>query len=323
MNRLSFIFIVLFLFLTGCNTRLVDNTDIDFVTVDTSETIETFADPSVSSSFAVHYIDVGHADAAIVLCDGEAMLIDGGKDSDSDIINKYLKKLNIKHLDYIIATHAHKDHVGGLSDILKKLTAGKVYAPQTQAVTNEYKNFLDSVEKQKLKIITPETGDKISLGTSIITFLGPIKETYDDLNDTSIVLRIEYDETSFLFTGDAGRESEADIIAAGYALKSTVLKVGHHGYASSATYDFLQEVKPEYAVISCDQDISDGEPSEEVLNRLHEADIKIYRTDMQDDIIAMSNGKTVTFTASGNIDSWKVTAAAPETIKTGDKKYLK
>lgn len=242
-------------------------------------------------------------DAAIVLCDGEAMLIDGGNGSDSDLINMYLKKLNIKHLDYIIATHAHKDHVGGLSDILKKLTAGTVYAHQTQVDTKEYKNFLESVKKQKLKIITPETGDKINLGSSIITFLGPIKETYDDLNDMSIVLRIVYGDTSFLFTGDAGRASEADIIAAGYTLKSTVLKVGHHGYETSATYEFLQEVKPEYAVISCGKDNSDVEPSEEVLNRLREADVKLYRTDLQGDIVAMSNGKVVTFTTSKNIDS--------------------
>lgn len=231
------------------------------------------------------------------------MLIDGGKDSDSDLIKMYLKKLNIKHLDYMIATHAHKDHVGGLSDIFKKITAGKVYAPQTQADTKEYKNFLEGVEKQKLKIITPEIGDKINLGSSIITFLGPIKETYDDLNDTSIVIRIVYGDTSFLFTGDAGRESEADIISAGYTLKSTVLKVGHHGYATSATYEFLQQVKPVYAVISCDKDSSDGEPSEEVLNRLHEVDVKLYRTDLQGNIIAVSNGKIVTFTTSKNINS--------------------
>lgn len=285
--------------------------------------VEVSLEKSVPSSFSVRFIDVGQADAALVLCDGKSMLIDGGNADDSDLIYTYLKKLDIKHLDFIVATHAHEDHVGGLSAPLNTLTVGKVYAPKTQADTKAYLNFLSGVQKQKLTITTPVAGDKINLGSSEITFLAPVNETYDDINNTSIVLRIVYGETSFLFAGDAERESETDIIDAGYTLESTVLKVGHHGGETSTSYVFLREIMPQYAIISVGKDNSYGHPTEEVLSRLRDADVKLYRTDIQGDIIATSDGNNVTFvtTKNQNADT-NPTIKEPETEKPSEKNYI-
>ncbi|MHB1154414.1 MAG: ComEC/Rec2 family competence protein [Eubacteriales bacterium] len=248
------------------------------------------------------------------------MLIDGGNAADSDLIFTYLKKYKITQLDYIVATHTHEDHVGGLAAPLHALTVGKVYAPQTQADTKAYINFITGVEKQGLSITVPKLGDKINFGSSEITFLAPITESYDDLNNTSIVLRIVYGETSFLFTGDAEREAEADIIAAGYTLQSNIIKIGHHGGETSTSYVFLREVMPEFAIISVGKDNSYGHPTEEVLSRLRDADVKLYRTDIQGDIIATSNGESVTFVTAKNQNvetnpTESETTQAPETTK--------
>ncbi len=283
--------------------------------------------PVKPSSFVIHFIDVGQADAALVICDGKSMLIDGGNVEDSDLIYTYLKKLNITHLDYIVATHAHEDHIGGLSAPLNNQTVGTVYAPRIQLGTRAYENFRKGVQKQNLTTIEPYPGDILSLGSSTITFLAPIKETYNNLdntslvNNTSIVLRIIYGDTSFLFMGDAEREAEADIIAADYTLESTVIKIGHHGGETSSSYVFLREVMPKYAIISCGKDNSYGHPTEDVLSRLRDADVKLFRTDMQGDIIATSDGKHVIFTTQKNQNietnpTTQETTVTPETIKT-------
>jgi competence protein ComEC len=293
MKRLSILLLLLCLFITGCNNT---NPGTNILSTDSIDVPVT--EPIVTPSFVVYFINVGKADAALEICDGKSMLIDGGDAEDSDLISSYLKKLDITYLDYIVATHAHQDHVGGLSDVLNTISVSKVYAPKTPFNSKEYKNFIKGVKKQNLIITTPAAGDIINLGSSTITFLAPINEFYADLNNTSIVLRIVYGDTSFLFMGDAGSEAEDDIIAAGYALESTVIKIGHHGAETSTSDVFLEKVKPVYAVISCGKD--DSYPSKAVLNRLHDAYVKIYRTDKKGDIIAASNGTDVTFTTQKN-----------------------
>ena len=250
-------------------------------------------------SFAVHYIDVGQGDAALVLCDDKTMLIDGGKPHASSIIYTYLKNLNIDYLDYIVASHADDDHIGGLSAPLAKMKVGNVLAPETEADTRSYESLKNKTAEQGLTITHPKPGECLDFGSSKIEFYGPITESKSDRNNGSVVMKIIYGDTSFLFTGDAEREEEQEILNAGYDLSATVLKVGHHGSKNSTTYPFLREIMPKYAVISVG-DNSYGHPTEDTLSRLRDADVIVYRTDIQGDIIAISDGKNVTITTKKN-----------------------
>ncbi len=178
---------------------------------------EPAATPTIpeNSSFEVHYIDVGQADAALVLCDNKSMLIDGGNAADSDVIAAYLKKENISTLDYAVCTHAHEDHVGGLSGALSVVKVNNVLAPRTEADTKAYQNFKRKASEQGLTIQHPEAGDSFALGSSNVQIIGPITEYSDDLNNTSIVMKLTYGNTSFLFAGDADiNDLQGDIIAA-------------------------------------------------------------------------------------------------------------
>ena len=268
------------------------------------------------SSFEIHYIDVGQADAALVLCDGQAMLIDGGNADDSNLIYAYLKKLSLDHLQYIVCTHAHEDHVGGLAGALNYATVDVAFSPVTSYDSRAFGNFVTYLDKQGVSITIPKAGDSFSLGSATVSILGPINSS-DDPNNTSIVLRIVYGDTSFLFTGDAEREEEQDILNAGYTLDSTVLKVGHHGSETSTSYVFLREIMPEYAVISVGTGNSYGHPTDAVLSRLRDADVKVYRTDLQGDVICTSDGKTVSFSVARNADADTLASVGPNSTQSG------
>lgn len=243
----------------------------------------------------LHFIDVGQADAILVTCDGKSMLVDGGNVEDSDLIYTYLKKHSISHLDYVVCTHAHEDHVGGLSGALTAATASKVFAPVTDYDTKAFRNFVAKANERGCSVEIPTTGSSFALGEATVTVVGPIKQ-YDETNDTSIVLRIVYGETSFLLTGDMESAAETDLLDAGVELRSTLLKLGHHGSRTSTSYRFLREVAPSYGVISVGTDNSYGHPNDEVLSRLRDADVTLYRTDLQGDIVCTSDGKALTFT---------------------------
>lgn len=255
------------------------------------------------SSFTIHFIDVGQADAALVLCDDSAMLIDGGNAADSDLIYSYLKKHDVDHLDYIVCTHAHEDHVGGLAGALNYASVDTALCPVTSYDSKAFKSFVKYLKKQDVEITVPEAGNTYSLGSSEFEILGPINDDGDGENNSSIVIRIVYKNTSFLFTGDAELEEEEDIIDEQYTLESTLLKVAHHGSETSTSYGFLNEVLPEYAVISVGKNNSYGHPSEDVLSRLRDADATVYRTDMQGDIICTSDGESLSFTVEKNADA--------------------
>ncbi len=259
--------------------------------------------PLENSSLAVHFIDVGQADAALVICDGKTMLIDGGNRGDSNLIYAYLEKQGVTHLDYVISTHAHEDHVGGLAGALTYATVGKVYSPVTSYSSKAFQNFVSKVEARGATLTVPSVGETFSLGSAEVTIIGPVK-SYDDPNNTSIVLRLVYGEVSFLFTGDMESDAEADLIESGAVLQSTVLKVGHHGSNTSSSYRFLREVAPTYGVISVGTDNSYGHPHEEILSRYRDAEVRLFRTDMQGDIICTStDGLTVTFTTARNANA--------------------
>lgn len=255
--------------------------------------------PEADSTFTIHYIDVGQADAALVECDGHYMLIDGGNREDSDLIYSYLRNHGVTHLDYMICSHAHADHVGGLAGALNYATVDIAYCPVTEYDSDTFRNFTKYLGKQGIEITVPEPGDTFSLGSAAVQILGPISPS-DEPNNTSIVLRIEYGMTSFLFTGDAELEEESEILNAGYDISCTVLKVGHHGSDSSTSYRWLREAAPKYAVISVGDDNEYGHPTENTLSKLRDADVTVFRTDMQGDIICTSDGKNVSFSVEYN-----------------------
>lgn len=305
---LSLILITVILFnFSACSVAtpkalLVSTIPDNKYTTATPNIIETKTIPE-NSTFAVHYIDVGQGDAALILCDGKSMLIDGGKPKASNVIYTYLKNQEITCLDYIICSHPDDDHIGGLSALLSNITVKNVYAPNIEADIKSYQSFRRKTEEQGLTIQHPACGDSFQLGSSTVDFLGPVTVSAGDRNNSSIVLKITYGETSFLFTGDAEREEEQQILDKGYDLSATVLKVGHHGSRNSTTYPFLREIMPEYAIISVGKDNTYGHPTEDVLSKLRDADVKVYRTDMQGDIVAKSDGKTVSITPSKNADA--------------------
>ena len=251
------------------------------------------------STFEVHFIDVGQGACSLVLCDGHAMLIDGGESSESSKVYAYLKEHGISHLDYMVATHAHSDHIGGLSGALNYASVDTAFCPVTDYDSKTFESMVKYLDRQGRSITVPNPGDEFMLGRAHVQIIVPQK-SYDEANDTSIVMKVSYGDTSFLFTGDAERTAEADILAEGYDLSATVLKVGHHGSDTSTSYPFLREIMPQYAVIQVGEDNSYGHPTEDTLSRLRDADVKVYRNDLQGDIVCSSDGKSISFTTTKN-----------------------
>lgn len=290
--------LTLSLLLGGCG---VD--DVSPTTQSTSPTVQT-TQPETSqpetttptlpqgSELQVRFLDVGQADAALISCDGHHMLIDGGNRGDSNLIYSVLQREEISYLDMVVATHAHEDHIGGLPGAFQYASAGLTLCPVTAYDSDVFETFAAKAQERGGGLTVPQPGDTYPLGSAAVTILGV--NGAEDTNNTSIVLRIDYGETAFLFTGDGEREAERVILDSGLPLSATVLKVGHHGSDTSTSYPFLREIMPQYAVISVGAGNSYGHPCEDTLSRLRDADVKVFRTDMQGDIVFTSDGKTVT-----------------------------
>lgn len=261
-----------------------------------------------AENLAVYFLDVGQDDAAILQCGDEVMMIDGGESSDSSLIYSYLTKtLGITHIDYMIATHPHADHIGGLSGALNACSVGVVYSPVRYYDSKQFSSLVKYVQKQGRELTVPEVGDSFAFGDAQVQFLSPMME-YNNVNDCSIVVRITHGSNTFLFAGDAEWEAEHDMLSSGYDLSATLLKVGHHGSDTSSSYVFLREVMPKYAVISCGEGNSYGHPTEAVLSRLRDVGAQVFRTDLQGDVVFVSDGSALSFGTEKYADAqmlWK------------------
>ncbi len=253
------------------------------------------------SYFSIRYIDVGQGDAALVECDGHYMLIDGGNKGDSSKIYSILRSEKVEKLDIVVASHLHEDHIGGLPGAFNYTSADLTLCPVTSYETDAFEDFLKCANKNGGGLTVPCVGDTYTLGSSVVNILG-VNSTSDP-NNTSIIMSIEYGDTTFLFTGDAERDAEQVALNSGADLSATVLKVGHHGSSDSTSYQFLWEIMPQYAVISVGKDNAYGHPTDIVLSRLRDADVKIYRTDLQGDIVCISDGTKVTMSVDRNSDA--------------------
>ena len=265
----------------------------------------------------VQFIDVGQADCALLECDGQFLLIDGGNRDDSQLVVSYLEQQGVQELEAVVCTHAHEDHVGGLPAVLAVYPTKAVYAPTKTYSSNIFDKFVYYTDQQGLEITIPAPGDQFTLGQAMVTVLGPVK-SYAETNDTSIVLWVKYGETNFLFTGDMETDAENDMLdywEGKVDWKADVLKVGHHCSNTSTGYRFLNEVNPVYGVISVGKGNDYGHPHKEPMSRLRQAGVTILRTDELGTIQAVSDGKEVTFT-------WQNQSAAPENAEAAPQIFI-
>ena len=269
---------------------------------------------SQADNLSVHYIDVGQADCALIECGGEYMLIDGGNVEDSDLVVTYLLNQGVEELHTVICTHAHEDHVGGLAAVLAVYPTGQILSPTRTYASACFDDFMYYADQQHLTVTIPSPGDTFYLGGAQVTVLGPVK-SYADPNNTSIVVKVEFGDNSFLFTGDMEKDAETDMLDAWMDVSADVLKVGHHGSSTSTGYRFLYEVDPEYAVISVGADNTYGHPHKETVAILGDAGVPMLRTDELGTILAVSDGQAITFT-------WENQNAQPSDVEPADTRYI-
>ncbi len=247
-------------------------------------------------SIEVHMIDVGQGDSILVRTSGGDMLIDSGPGSAEDELKDYLTSLEIKDIEYAVFTHPDADHIGNADMILTDFTVSNVIMPNKESKTKTYQRMMTALDASGATVIAPEPELEFSLGSMTVTVLAPISEKYSDTNNYSVVMRLDFGETSFMMTGDAEKESELEILGKYRAelLDCDVLKVGHHGSSTSTSAGFLDAVSPAIALISCGKGNTYGHPYAATLQRLESAGAQIYRTDEQGSIVLTSDGKTVT-----------------------------
>ena len=249
---------------------------------------------------AVHFLDVGQADAILVVDGDKTMMIDTGdwpNGEDKEYMLNYIKDLGITEIEYLVLTHPDADHIGGAPEVINTFDVKNCIMPNAAKTSNTFEKTITALEENDVNVIPPTPGDDYTLKNATFRILAPLSEEYKDSNDYSVVFRLQYGERSILFTGDAEEKSEAEIVKKYKAsdLSADVLKVSHHGSSTSTTESFLNLVDPGYAVISCGVGNSYGHPHDEVIERLNARDIEILRTDEDGTVVLTTDGQTLNF----------------------------
>lgn len=247
-----------------------------------------------SGEMAVHFIDVGQGSAILVQSGGQNLLYDGGDQSHADLVVSYLQEQNVENIDYLIASHYDEDHIGGLIPCIDNFPVSNIFGPDYIHTSNLFNNFMNTATANAIIVQYPSVGETFDFGTGSFTVLAPSGISQNS-NDNSLVIKLENGSNSFIFTGDAEETSEQDMISTGMDLDCDVLSVGHHGSASSTTWDFLSATSPSYAVISCGTNNQYNHPSASAMERLSDMGIPVFRTDKQGTIIAVSDGTDISW----------------------------
>jgi competence protein ComEC len=261
--------------------------------------------PAVNPTVKLHFIDVDQGDSILIEDNGHFMLIDAGVEEEGAVVVKYLNDLGIEKLDYVIATHPHNDHIGGLDTVINAYKVGNVIMPDVSVDYKNYEELLEAIADHNIAITRPAVGDSYTLGSASFVIISPNASDYESLNDYSVGIKLTYGSTSFILTGDAQAVSEAEMLQNGIDLSADVLKLSHHGSSTSSTIDFLDQVDPEYAVISVGTGNKYEHPHSATMRAINDRAIKLYRTDEQGSIVFTSDGKTI----SVNVKPYVITAS--------------
>lgn len=268
------------------------------------DVIQEFAD--VDGTLEMHVIDVGQADAILIIQGDKVMLVDSGAMATGNEVVEYLKTLEISKIDVLVATHQHHDHIGGMAKVMNNFEVGIIYMPDLyneKIDTKSYLSFISAIEKWSENagndILFPTDDDgnlrEFELGQAKVKFLAPNSNRYLIKNNYSIVMRIVFGKTSILLAADAENLSEKEMINSGTNLKSDILKIGHHGCNSSTTENFLNAVDPTYAILSVGENNGYKYPDKPVMNRFKKREIPVYRTDESGIIIMITDGESIRF----------------------------
>ena len=269
---------------------LFDNYPIDNLKENINKRVEE-APVVAEDTLDVTFLDVGQADSILLENDGHYMLVDAGNNADGEKLVTYFKNEQITNFDYVIGTHPHEDHIGGLDDIINNFQIANFYMPDVITTTKTFEDVLDALENNNVNLQIPNKNDKFSLGDAQIKVLYVGDDSNKDLNDTSIVLKVTYHNISFLLTGDASIEVEEKLDRKD--LESTVLKVAHHGSSTATNEEFLSLVNPTYAVISVGKNNQYNHPNKSVLDSLAKHNVTAYRTDQDQTIEMITDGSKI------------------------------
>ncbi|MGV8984485.1 ComEC/Rec2 family competence protein [Clostridium sp.] len=249
---------------------------------------------NLQNNMVTHFIDVGQGDCILIQVNNKNLLIDSGTSDSKSKVIRYLKNNNITKLDYVIETHPHDDHIGGMASVIKTFKVNEFFAPKVTATSQAFEEMIIALKSKDLKIKIAKPNITLDLGpNTTCIMLSPNKTVYKDINNYSCTIKISYKNSSYLFTGDIQKLSEDEILAKNYDISADVLKVAHHGSNTSTSQDFLNRVSPKIAVISCGAYNSYGHPNRETLDQLEKLNCTIYRTDLDKNIILISDGTTI------------------------------
>ena len=245
-------------------------------------------------NMAVHFIDVGQGLAILVQSGGENLLYDGGNRSHADEVVQYLKNQQVETINYMISSHYDEDHLGGLVKCLDNFEVDHVLGSDYVHTSDLFNTFMNTATAHAIIVEYPSVGDTYEFGTGSFTVMAPDGISQNS-NDNSVVIRLVNGNNSFMFMGDAEETSEQDMISTGMNLDCDVLSLGHHGSASSTSWDLLEAASPSWAVISCGLNNSYGHPAAETMGKLSDMDIPVFRIDDQGTVIALSDGNTISW----------------------------